>query len=180
MLLLSLKFNLKHIWLLFAFLPFQAAIGASEYELKAAFIHSLTNFITWPSKSFSSEELPFLICVLGTDYFGDALDTITNGQKVAGHTIQIAKLTNEAEAKNCHLIFISNSEQSKMSKILNNLKNNPALTVGDTDDFIDQGGMVMFINTPEGKIKLGIQPDRLTEAQLKASSKLLQIAKIIK
>ncbi len=179
MLLLSSKFNLKYIWLLLiAFLPFQVVAGPSEYELKAAFLHNLSNFITWPPKAFSSDDAPFILCVLGTDPFGDNLDAITANQRVAGqHAIQVSKISNEAEAKDCHLVFVSSSEQNKMAKILNYLKNFHILTVGDTDDFIDQGGMIMFM-TVEGKIKLAISPDRITASQLKASAQLLKIAKI--
>jgi|WetSurMetagenome_2_1015567.scaffolds.fasta_scaffold01766_2 hypothetical protein len=175
------KFNLfKQLWLYLLIVFSSHTFAASEYELKAAFLYNLSNFVTWPPAAFPSDDLPFMLCILGKDYFNDALDVVTANQKVAGHSIQVMKLTNEAEARNCQLVFISNSEQSKMAKILNILKPYPILTVGDTDDFIEQGGMVMFMNTSEGKVKLAINPENILEAHLKASAKLLQIAKIIK
>jgi hypothetical protein len=182
MLLLSSKFKLIRcfFWLLLIHITAsQANAGPSEYELKAAFLHNLSNFITWPPKAFLSDDAPFILCVLGTDPFGDNLEAITTNQRVAGqHAIQISKITNEIEAKDCHLVFISSSEQNKIAKIVNFLKNFHILTVGDTEDFIDQGGMIMFM-TVEGKIKLAISPERIIASQLKASAQLLKIAKII-
>lgn len=182
MLLLSPKFKLIKCFFWLLLIPItalQATAGPSEYELKAAFLHNLSNFITWPPKAFSSDDAPFLLCVLGSDPFGDNLEAITASQRVAGqHPIQILKITSETEAKECHLVFISNSEQGKMAKILNFLKNFHILTVGDTEDFIESGGMIMF-STVEGKIKLVISPNRITASQLKASAQLLKIAKIV-
>jgi len=181
MLLLSSKFKLIKcfFWLLLIpIMPLQSA-GPSEYELKAAFLHNLSNFITWPSKAFSSDDAPFLLCILGSDPFGDNLEAITGNQKVAGqHSIQVLKITNEVDAKECHLVFVSSSEQNKMPKILNFLNNFHILTVGDTEDFIEHGGMIMFA-TVEGKIKLFISSDRITASRLKASAQLLKIAKIV-
>lgn len=176
------QLNIRYLWLvlLTSLFPSQYVFCASEYELKAAFLYNLSNFITWQDSAFSSESSPFFLCVLGFDHFGSALDSVTAGQKVAGHNIQIMKLTDDIEAKSCHLLFISNSEHPKMSKIFNNLKDTSILTVGDTDDFITQGGMIMFVSTSEGKIKLTIHHGRILDAQLKASSRLLQIATVIK
>ncbi|MEY3219498.1 MAG: hypothetical protein RIT27_855 [Pseudomonadota bacterium] len=180
MLLFSSKPQLKYTWLLLTFfMPFQAIASPSEYELKAAFLYNLGNFITWPAKAYSSEDAPFFLCILGNDPFGENLDLITNNQKIAGRSIQITRLSNEVDARGCQLVFISNSEQHKMSKILNTLKNYPVLTVGDTDDFIDQGGMIMFV-TVDNKVKLTVFPERISNLSLKASAKLLQISKIIK
>jgi len=180
MLLFSSKPQLKYTWLfLMFFMPPQVVASPSEYELKAAFLYNLGNFITWPAKAYSSEEAPFFLCILGTDPFGENLDLITNNQKIAGRSIQISRLNNEVDARGCQLVFISNSEQNKMSRILNSLKNYPVLTVSDTDDFIEQGGMIMFVTT-DNKVKLSIFPERLSSLSLKASAKLLQIAKIVK
>jgi hypothetical protein len=180
MLLLSSKFDLKYASLiLITFFPVQVAAGLSEYELKAAFLHNLSNFITWSSKAFSSDDAPFVLCILGVDPFGDNLETITANQKVAGqHPVQVNRVTTEIDAKECHLVFVSSSEQKKMSNILSFLKNFNVLTVGDTDDFIEQGGMIMFM-TVQGKIKLAVSPERIAAAQLKVSAQLLKIAKII-
>jgi hypothetical protein len=181
MLLLSstLKLIKCFFWLLLLpIMSLQATAGPSEYELKAAFLHNLSKFVTWTPKAFSSDDAPFFLCVLGTNPFGDSLETATVNQKVAEHPIQILKVKNETEAKDCHLVFVSSSEQSKMPNILNFLNNFYILTVGDTEDFIDHGGMIMFV-TVEGKVKLVISPDRIIASQLKASAQLLKIAKIV-
>jgi hypothetical protein len=182
MLLLSLRLKLMKCFFWLLLIPIaslQASAGPSEYELKAAFLYNLGNFITWPPNAYATEDAPFLICVLGADPFGEALNSVTNRQKIAGRPIQVTRLTNEAETKDCQLVFISAAESARTPKALNVLKNYPVVTVGDSEDFIEQGGMIMFM-TVDSKIKLAISPDRLTALQLKASAKLLQIAKIIK
>lgn len=178
----SKKFNLKRLYLivLIAFSSIENALSTTEYELKAAFLYNLTNFITWPSSAFASENAPFILCILGADPFGDALNAVTANQKVGGqHAIQVTKIKSEAEAAICHVIFIPNSEKSSTPRTLAALRPYPILTVSDTEELASSGVMIMFFTTAEGKVKLGINPERVAEVELKASAKLLQIAKPI-
>jgi hypothetical protein len=62
--------------------------------------------------------------------------------------------------------------------VLDSLKGRPILTVGDTDRFAGRGGMIRFV-TDRNRIRLRINLEAATAANLKISSKLLRPAEIV-
>jgi hypothetical protein len=72
-------------------------------------------------------------------------------------------------------LFISASEEGRLSEILSSLKGHPVLTISDGDNFADKGVMVGFVNR-DGKIKLEVNKSAAESAGLKIDSQLLEIA----
>ena len=58
-------------------------------QVKAVFLYNLTNFVSWPDKSFESQKSPFKICVLGDDSLGLILEKSLNESCVDGGMNQI-------------------------------------------------------------------------------------------
>jgi len=148
-----------------------------EYHLKAVFLFNFTQFIQWPPGAFPSEETPFVIGVLGKNPFGSYLDDVVSGEKVNGHTLKIDYFKSLDEIKDCHILFIDRSEIANQPGILSGLKGKNILTVSDTPNFMEQGGMIRFF-TKNNKIQLQINLDAVKMAQLDVSSKLLRLAEI--
>src|SRR5258705_7456711 len=74
-----------------------------EYAVKAAFIFNFTKFIEWPAQTLNSSPV-FVIGILGDDPFGSLIDEVTKGKKVKGREIQIRRLKDPAEAKDCRIV----------------------------------------------------------------------------
>jgi hypothetical protein len=55
----------------------------------------------------------------------------------------------------------------------------PILTVGDTEEFINGGGMVRFVETGR-RIRFEINPDAVERVSLRVSSRLLRLADIVR
>ncbi len=166
--------------LISAMLPIsQAAPAAQEYQIKAVFLFNFVNFITWPNKSFKQDSEPFRICILGDDPFGVVLDVTVEKHLVEGRTLKIIRLKDIVAGKICQILFISELEPSRQKDILKIIRslNLPILTVGDTDDFIQSGGMIKFFSR-NNKIRLGINPDALEAVGLKADANLLNLSEI--
>ena len=79
----------------------------------------------------------------------------------------------------CHILFISSSEEKRLAKILEILKDSSVLTVGEMKQFAQSGGMVNF-TIKENKIRFEINVDAAVRAELKISSKLLKLAEIVR
>ena len=91
-----------------------AATGAAapvsrEYMIKAEILCNFAKFARWPSKAFDRDESPFRLCVLGDDPFGQALASI-EGKQVDGRRIQTIMIADTAEARRCHMLFVSASK----------------------------------------------------------------------
>lgn len=152
---------------------------AKEYQIKAVFLYNFSNFITWPESSFGNESVPFRICVLGQDPFGVFIDATTDNQKVKGRSLQVLRLKELNATRQCQILFISDSETSRLTDILAFAKSNTVLTVGESDEFINEGGMIKFFNR-NNKVRLGINPDALEQAGLKADANLLNLSEIMR
>jgi hypothetical protein len=149
---------------------------ASEYQLKAAFVYNFTKFIDWPGESVRS--LTFQICVLGQNPFGSELTQLTDGKVIEGHPVQVLIVTNYHLARSCQVVFISASENAHRKEILSGLRGRSVLTVGDSQGFVDAGGMIELLVEDE-RMRFEVNLHAANEARLKISAKLLSLAKAV-
>jgi hypothetical protein len=168
------------VWLLGTLLGEASARAqiSREYDLKAVFVFNFAQFVEWPPAAFLDEQGPLIIGVLGTDPFKGALQTVVNNEKVRNRPVRVESYSRPEEAIHCHILFISSSEQRRLSYILTALRGRPILTVSDIDDFARQGGMIRFI-TESGRVRLRINNDAARAAGLMVSAKLLRVAEVI-
>jgi len=152
-------------------------VPSREYELKAVFLFNFTQFVEWPASSFSSDQGPIVIGILGKNPFGAYLEEIVSGEKVNGHAVTVQYYNNVEEIKACHVLFINLADIKKTERVVEALKGQNILTVSDAMDFSEQGGMVRFF-TRDNKIKIQINLEASKAASLTISSKLLRLAEI--
>jgi hypothetical protein len=148
-----------------------------EYQVKAVFLFNFAQFVDWPAKAFSDAQAPLIIGVLGDDPFGAYLDETVRGEKVNDRPLLVQRYRRVGEIKNCHVLFISQSEMDRLEQILASLKGRNILTVGDTDDFATRGGMIRLFNE-RNKIRMRINLEAAKAANLTISSKLLRVAEL--
>lgn len=166
------------LWLALQPLQLYAAPAPEEYKLKAALIYKLTKFIDWPAESAANIQ-SFGICLLGEDYFGDALESLEN-RKVNDKSIRVYQHTqSEAIDERCQIVFISDSKQTFIKPILQSLLERPILTLGDMDDFAASGGILQFTR---GKKRIGflINLESAKKSKLSIAAPLLDLATVVK
>ncbi len=144
-----------------------------ENELKIAFIYNFISFTEWPGKISDAIN----ICTLGNDPLNVALDALQK-KSAKGVTIVVHHLRIEDKVKDCHVVFISDSERINFPKILSGLKSMPILTVTDSEGLAAQGVMIE-LGLDERRIVFKINVAAAKEAQLMISSKLLRLAKAV-
>ena len=153
-------------------------VPSREYQVKAVFLFNFAQFVEWPTNAFSEPHSPLIIGVLGEDPFGAYLDETIHNEQVNGRPLVIQRYRLWEEIKSCHILFISRSEADRLETILNGIRNQNILTVGDFDGFAQRGGMMRFV-TENAKIRLRVRLDTVKAADLKVSSKLLRPAQIV-
>jgi len=152
---------------------------ASEYQIKAAFLYNFARFVLWPADPARNLNDPFTICIVGRDPFGTALDEVVQGKTISGHRLVIRRWKPEQNWKGCQIAFISSSEGKDLPTILQSLKQTSVLTVGETEGFAQLGGMINFVIEQEG-VHFEVNVEAAERAGLKISSKLLNLAKIVR
>ncbi len=70
---------------------------------------------------------------------------------------------------------MSRSEKDRLSRLLEELKQKPVLTVSDLDQFCQQGGMINLVLSAGNTVKPEINPDAARSASVQISSKLLNL-----
>jgi hypothetical protein len=151
----------------------------NEYQIKAAFIFNLAKFVEWPPTAFRNEKDPLRICVLGRDPFGSALGDAVGGKTVMGRSFAVSPLAGIADAANCQILFVSSSEKKRTRSIVGEIHTAGILTVGETDGFAAEGGMVN-LKLDDVRVRVEINLEAATMANLRISSKVLNLAQIVK
>jgi len=149
-----------------------------EYQVKAVFLFHFTEFVDWPSGSFSQDTTPLVIGVLGEDPFGAYLDEVVRGETVRNRPLVVQRYRRAEDIRICHVLYISPASADQVKEVSERLKGRSVLTVGETQVFARSGGMIGFA-TVGGKLRLMINVEAARESHLVISSKLLRTAEII-
>ena len=143
---------------------------ALEYRVKAAYLYNFVKYVEWPGKGRSS----ILICIAGQNPFGDELTLLIRNERVHGLPLA-AEVILEPRA-DCDVLFTPKT--SNVPAYLRTAVGMPTLTVGETDRFLEQGGIVRFVAAGRN-VRFEINPVAADRAKLRISSRLLQLARIV-
>jgi hypothetical protein len=150
-----------------------------EYQVKAAFLYNFARFIEWPAEVFRDPNDPFVICVLGEDPFGRALDDVVSGKKIDGRGFTVRRISEARRATGCMILFVSSTERKPVLSTLGSLNQSGVLTVGETDNATSDG-MIINLMLQDGKVRFEIDMDAAEKERLRFSSKLLSLATVVK
>lgn len=138
-----------------------------EYRVKAAYLYNFVKFVQWPQ---DAREGPVNICIAGRNPFGTVLAETIQDVSVDGRILK-SRVILEPEP-DCHVLFVP---EGASGAYLRAARGTPTLTVGETDDFLNEGGVIAFVN--EGRnVRFAISTDAADQARLRVSSRLLQLA----
>jgi hypothetical protein len=146
-----------------------------EYTVKAAFLYNFAKLVEWPTNAFPAADSPIVIGVLGKDPFGSILDETVADKVINSRKVMVKRFQEIDQVDNCQLLFISASETNRISNILARLKGRSVLTVGESERFVELGGMIEF-KKQKGAVRFEISEATAKQASLKISSSLLALA----
>ena len=123
-------------------LPSASAVApAVEYQSKAARIARIAQVTLWPvSKLGASKAL--VIGVFGDELMTTYLQEAVQGRRLNGREVIVKRCSAVQEIASCHVVFIGQTEQERQREILRKAASEPILTVGDSESFMDRGGIV--------------------------------------
>jgi len=168
-------------------------VTSSEYQVKAAFLYNFIKFADWPGEDTADSNEPIIIGIVGKNPFGDAFKPIENkrikerqvivkqfkglGEQEKSGEKDKDEIDKQIEAiRKCQLLFICSSERARFKETVNLVKDYSVLTVGDTQGFLDSGGIIKFV-MKENKVRFEISITAANRAKIKVRSQLLRLAK---
>jgi len=152
-------------------------------KVKAAYLYNFAKFIDWPGNALGEQDEPFVIGVLDDVGFARSLDATVRGKTVASRAVKIrrlgwAKEEDRTKLSECHILYIGQGARHRLGEILAVLEEQPVLVISDIPDFATEGGMIGFV-LEQGRIVFEINRDALKRGKLRASAKLLNLARIV-
>ena len=166
---------------------------SKEYQIKAAFIYNFLKFVDWPKDKNAETNKPIMIGIIGSQEFIDAFDFIKE-KKMNDRDISIKYFAGYEKQKDtddrqwdkkmdalkvCHVLMFCNSDSVSVqdsAQIVEALRGLPILTIGETDGFLESGGIINFVMEEE-KVRFEINNTAARKARLDIRSKLLRLAK---
>jgi len=182
------KYKIKHTILKVSLaclilIPMSDALSAvaqfkpdDDQRFKAAFIYNFAKFTNWPENAFNEND-PFILCTIGIKNSSNNLDRLS-GKTIKDRKLSIVIVKAGESISHCHMLYIDKSAKVKLKQLLKLTFKKPILTVSDMPSFSKNGGMIQFYRK-EGKTHLIINLDTTRESNLKISSRLLILAKVI-
>jgi hypothetical protein len=148
---------------------------AEEYQVKGAFLLNFAKFVAWPANAFKSPDDPIVICILGQNPFGPALESAAQDVSAGKRSIQVRSIQTFQQLGSCHIVFASSAERKRVRGIFEALRDGAVLSVGESEGFLANGGMIAFKVESE-KVRIEINQQAAERAGLRISAKLLSLA----
>lgn len=149
-----------------------------RYSVMAAFLYNFLMFIEWPA-SPAFEEGPVLIGVLGENPFGEATAAIEQ-KTLGGREIEFRFFPAVENLRPTQILFVSKEFSNRMSEISRAVGETPILTVGESETFTRDGGVIRFYQTPgSDKLQVEINQTAAQRIGFQIRSQLLRLASVV-
>jgi hypothetical protein len=171
------KFGLLCLVLLVSGVPQSARAQSTpdEYQVKAAFLFHFAQFLDWPADALNAENPSLSLCIFDDEPRRQELQSTIEGKPIGVRVFHVRLLSQPQEIQGCNILFLSRDEARRQSPILKSLRGMSVLTVGETSNFLSDGGMIRF-HLDDGKIRFDINLAAAKSSHLQISSRLLLLA----
>ncbi len=161
-------------------LPVASQAQPQKEQVMAAIIFNFARFVTWPENSFSTQDAPLIIAVIGNGALQKEIFSL-RGKQLEGRTIVVQQLSFTQAldpSPPYHILYIPPSPSRRFSNLMKVVAKQPVLTISDMQDFTSKGG-ILYLQATLNTVSFSINLDRTEQAELVISSKLFRLATTI-
>jgi hypothetical protein len=154
------------------------AQSVSDSQVKAAYLYSFAKFVEWPARKFPEPSTPILFCLVSDPGFESELNRTVKGKAVSGRAVRIVLVEEVEQARNCHVLFFNAARSRQTQRILEGIRGAAVLTVGEADDFLQEGGMIRFVLNDD-RVQFEVNHKAASQEGFYISARLLGVARKI-
>lgn len=147
----------------------------AEYEVRAAFLVTISKYTQWPDRALPQAAGDFVVGVLGEDPFGAALEAI-QGERVLGRKVVVVRFRGVADIRACQVLYFPKGQERHFPALRERLALQAVLTVGETPRFLELGGALFLFSEAE-RLRFIVDQRALDQAHLSMDAKALNLAK---
>ncbi|MDH7600424.1 MAG: YfiR family protein [Sedimentisphaerales bacterium] len=160
-----------------------------EYAIKAVFIYNFIKFVDGFRFEDQQSKAPIVLAIVGEDPFGSGFDPLLE-KPIGERYLKIKRLAIHPDPNNpqsidandlkglraCNIVFVSSSERPRLAGILEAVRTEPILTIGDHAGFLE-AGVIINLGVEGNKVFFEINLDAAARANINLRSQLLRLAK---
>jgi hypothetical protein len=152
-----------------------ASDSAAEMSVKAAIVHKIAKFVSWPDARFATSQKPLRFCVLGDSMTLKAFEHLSD-RSIHGRPTRVLPAPEpSAVSSSCDVLYLNGAHQQSAEAWIESVKGQPVLTFGDAGEFGGHGSIVTIL-VRRNKVRFSIDLDANKNTGLRISAQLLQLA----
>lgn len=141
-------------------------------RIKTAYVYNFAKFV-----EFSADEKNIRMCVPGRDDLGGTMLSL-NRRMAQGREILVRKEVPLEQLKDCHMVFVSETEARMLPSVVRQLGNAQVLLVSDGRQAVEQGAHLALIYNDD-RVEFDVNLLSLQKSNIKASSQMLKLARLV-
>jgi len=156
--------------------PAAGQAAYSEEAVKAALLEKVVSFLEWSRPP--APQQPFNLTVLGSDALAGELERLFAERPFAGRRLTVKRVSKPNQTTDADIVVVGREQARELPAVLKACTREGVLVVGDGPGFAEAGAAIDFFR--EGsRLRFAVRPSALKQARIKASYKLLGIARIV-
>ena len=144
-----------------------------ERAVRAAYVFNITKMVEWPP---GNDRL--IIGFFGARQTGEILRKMLEGKISQSKPIYFLPLPSDTELPKCSLVYFADSGDPKLHSAIRKLENASVLTIGESDSFVRDGGMIGLVKAGE-QIHIQMNLEAARRAGVKISPQLAGLAEAV-
>lgn len=149
--------------------------ASAEVRVKAAIVHKIAKFVTWPEGRFTAEGARLRFCVLGDSEVLEAFRALQD-RPVHGRMLSVDVAPEpDAVAESCDVLYLTDDERYSAGEWLHAVSGQPVLTFAEAGGYAGEGSIVAMA-IRRNKVRFSINLEANKDSQLRISGQLLQLA----
>ncbi len=141
--------------------------------LRAAYVFNLAKYVEWPEQNGE-----LTVGVVGDGPMGETLQRTLSGKMLGSRPIRVWLSPPDGGLEHCDVVYVVQSSSKERRALLERLKSRSILTIGETDSFVREEGVVSLIRAGD-QMRIEINMQAARAAQLKFSSRLLNLSSVV-
>lgn len=143
-----------------------------EYQVKAAFLLNFARYADWPSQA----DRPLTVCLVGENPIQEEMAARLRGKEVRGRPVEARVVAREAQLQGCNLLYVPRDSGRAAAALIEAVKDDPVLTVGESKEFLAHGGSILFF-LQDGKVRFRIDQRAVERTGIRISSRLMALSR---
>ncbi|MGI9236322.1 MAG: YfiR family protein [Woeseiaceae bacterium] len=149
--------------------------SVAEISVKAAIVHKIAKFVSWPDSRFQGSDKPLRFCVLGDPMVLKAFESLSD-RAIHGRSLLVKPAPAPAAvASTCDVLYLDGDRQQSADVWIESVIGQPVLTFGEEGEYGGDGSIVTM-TVRRNKVKFSIDLDANKDTGLRISAQLLQLA----